>query len=484
MKTIIFFDRCFLTHHFALMTKTLIKDYNVVHIASSDYEVQILAQNNITQNVLRCDIEIINIYNTEPLNFDLIKEIDDFYSKNTNGDFCLNSAIYCDRAKEILSYPDELHLAQSYYLFWKKILNNFEVACVLHETTSVLMNHICSTMCRSKNIPYLSHQWGNGDVPYSYYYAEYDTHSNHTIKQQYELYLSHPELIDKERCDTYIEKFKKSFDIIFSGQKHINHSITNLLIKSIKERILQFTQRNKYDKIGNNVDYWMVRDRLWKRRLRNAVQYKKRIKFEEMVPGEKYFYYSFHLEPEATISYLNGGWYVNQVKLIENIASSLPAGYYLYVKDHPHEYAYRDVIDYERLQHIPNVRLLRQDIPGKLVVKNAIGLFTINGTNGYEAILLGKPVFTFGKSYYSFYRGCYYIENVKDIKNVVTQVLGSDNNCSETLYAYLNAYFDALYSGAVLLFSDPSTLPANINVEENAILLSENLMNYLKKQSE
>ena len=88
-------------------------------------------------------------------------------------------------------------------------------------------------------------------------------------------------------------------------------------------------------------------------------------------------------------AFLDALIYANQVKLIENIAASLPVGYYLYVKDHPHELAYRKAEDYRRLMQIPNVRLLRKSIPGKLVIRNAVGVFTINGTAGFEGLLLG-----------------------------------------------------------------------------------------------
>ena len=196
--------------------------------------------------------------------------------------------------------------------------------------------------------------------------------------------------------------------------------------------------------------------------------------------GEKYYYYSFHLEPEATVLYLSDGIYANQVKLIENIAASLPAGYYLYVKDHPHEYAYRSACDYKRLMNIPNVRLLHQFISGKQLIAGAVGVFTINGTAGFEGLMLGKQVYCFGRSFYSFHPSVNYIHNIRDIRSVVYENMDNEKSTGDSLLVFVNAYLESLHKGFVTYFGDRAER-AGFDQDENAKVIVTDLIEELKK---
>lgn len=67
------------------------------------------------------------------------------------------------------------------------------------------------------------------------------------------------------------------------------------------------------------------------------------------------------------------------------------------MKDHPHEFAYRNAEDYLRLMNIPNVRLFNSKIPGRVLINNAVGVFTINGTAGFEGSFNGQASVLFRK---------------------------------------------------------------------------------------
>ncbi len=78
------------------------------------------------------------------------------------------------------------------------------------------------------------------------------------------------------------------------------------------------------------------------------------------------------------------------IKLIENIAEQLPPGCFLYIKDHPHRPAFRDMVYFERISLILNVKLVNPSVEGMDIIQNSKGIITISGTSGFEAILLNK----------------------------------------------------------------------------------------------
>ena len=160
-----------------------------------------------------------------------------------------------------------------------------------------------------------------------------------------------------------------------------------------------------------------------------------------------YYFYPLHLEPEAVVNYLADGIYRNQIKLIENIAGQLPVGTYLYVKDHPHDIGYRRVTDYLRLKAVPNVMLIHARESSKSIIQNSIGVITLNGTAGFEAMLLGKKVFTFGKAFYSISPLAIYVHNVRDLKDLLETTCGTINEVDYYLKRFILALIKSSYSG-------------------------------------
>ena len=142
-------------------------------------------------------------------------------------------------------------------------------------------------------------------------------------------------------------------------------------------------RQSRYDKYIDNIDHWELRRDLAGQKIVNLLQYRAQVRFDAFDPSVPYYFYPFQLEPEAGVHYQGHGLYMNQVKLIQNIAAQLPPGAVLYVKDHPHDHGYRAAIDYLRLNHVPNIRLLDSHIPAKQVIAGARGVMTITGTAGF-----------------------------------------------------------------------------------------------------
>jgi hypothetical protein len=120
--------------------------------------------------------------------------------------------------------------------------------------------------------------------------------------------------------------------------------------------------------------------------------------------------YALHTQPESSID-VAGSYFSNQIELITFISRSLPVSHELYVKIHPTDVDGKSLFFYKKIAQIPGVRLINYDIESRDLVLKASIIFTLTGTIGYEASLLGKWVITFGRNYYNkmptvHYCGC------------------------------------------------------------------------------
>jgi len=122
--------------------------------------------------------------------------------------------------------------------------------------------------------------------------------------------------------------------------------------------------------------------------------------FDTPVPGGRYVLYPIHFQPEAS-TLVQAPYYLDQAALIEDISKSLPVGYQLYVKEHVSNRGRRPLSFYKRLRETFGVRLLGPDEDTWTLIRGAAAVAVITGTVGWEGLLFGKPVVTFGDVFYN-----------------------------------------------------------------------------------
>jgi len=127
-----------------------------------------------------------------------------------------------------------------------------------------------------------------------------------------------------------------------------------------------------------------------------------------------FVFFPLHYEPELAILLLSP-FYFNQIELIRYVARSLPLQYKLYVKEHPAMYSKRARSYYKELKKIPNVVLVDTHIKSFDLIQKAKLVTTITGSAGWEAVLLGKPVITFGSV---FYNALSFVTRLRDIETL------------------------------------------------------------------
>lgn len=118
-----------------------------------------------------------------------------------------------------------------------------------------------------------------------------------------------------------------------------------------------------------------------------------------------YFAYPIQFHPESSTS-VDSPAYIDEWANIEGIIQNMPAGYRLYVKDHRHAVGRQPMDFYARLQRLPNAILVSPWYDPKRLMRSAKAIVCSTSTFGFEALVLGTPVFVLGHPFYDFFPGC------------------------------------------------------------------------------
>lgn len=258
---------------------------------------------------------------------------------------------------------------------------------------------------------------------------------------------------EKEAID-YIKEFRKRHIIYgdylrtYTGKQEFYRSIWRSPIKTLR-RVLDYFNRYYF---GDLKDDYMFKNKspirlaiaeLDVRNKRAAL--KRNSIFEKPNYREQYVYYTLPFEPEIT-TMLWAPFYLDQISLVENIAKSLPMNFKLYVKEHPTMIGHRPVSYYKKLLRIPNVRLIDPSISSYEITKNARLVITITGTVGLEALLLKKPVITFGRPFYNKLDMVKKVGSMHSLPKLIRDALENHKHDEEQLVRFLTIYFEGTFS--------------------------------------
>lgn len=196
------------------------------------------------------------------------------------------------------------------------------------------------------------------------------------------------------------------------------------------------THENEYSYISP----WIYFKDAFKRKFRNLIGVDDL--YDAFTPEkDHYVYFPLHLEPEIALL-LQAPYQTDQAALIRQIARSLPVNYKLYVKDHPEMAQYRPRSFYKSIKRNPNVKLINASIRGFDLILGAKLITTITGSTGWEAIMLKKPVITFGHVFYNSLKMTRYCERIEQLPFLIKEKLEDYRHDEEELLAYLTALFE------------------------------------------
>jgi hypothetical protein len=169
-------------------------------------------------------------------------------------------------------------------------------------------------------------------------------------------------------------------------------------------------------------DAW-GRTKLTVRRAVNSFYMRRLCRYDGMddIPGRIAFY-GLHVQPENSIDVL-GPFVSDQLKLIKDIRRSLPFDTTLIVKEHPNFLGMKSPGFFREVRKIPNVLLIRHDVPTFELYDRVDLVLTVSGTTAYEAGMLGIPAITFSPMYFGGLSSVRHCSSVTELKDLAVELL-------------------------------------------------------------
>ena len=148
--------------------------------------------------------------------------------------------------------------------------------------------------------------------------------------------------------------------------------------------------------------------------------------------------YALHTQPESSID-VAGSYFSDQIALITFISRSLPVSHELYVKIHPTDVDGKSLLYYIKIAKLPGIKLINFDVDSRELVQKAAIIFTLTGTIGYEAGLMGKHVVTFAENYYNIMPTVHYCDSPPKLPALIDSLLETmpTENLNEGIILFL-----------------------------------------------
>ena len=192
-----------------------------------------------------------------------------------------------------------------------------------------------------------------------------------------------------------------------------------------------------------------------------------------------------HFQPERTTD-PEAGVFSYQYLAIKLLADVLPAGWKIYVKEHPRQVNshpdvrymhYRSVDDYEQISELPNVVMISPSFDSQVLIKSCTMTAACTGSTVWEGMLQGKPGINFGRVWHGACRSSLLVKSVED--TVAAYRILSEKMPDEVrkdITVFLEEFRSAMivsvnYEGAAI----GSELPRNILVSHLAEAILKSL---------
>ena len=202
-----------------------------------------------------------------------------------------------------------------------------------------------------------------------------------------------------------------------------------LLIRRIPSQIKSLVNTIKRRRLGRYIKYTdyrsyysvaaMLGESIQYRR--NLFQLPRRWLLKEP-PAGRYVFFGLHLQPESSID-VGAHFYSDQLRVVEMIARSIPPTHKLLVKLHKSGVAQYSPDQLAQFTKLPGVQLVSPFANTRAFIQQAALIFSIQGTIGLEAALLGKPVVMFGDSPVGIFPSASGIGKLSDLPHLVRKKL-------------------------------------------------------------
>lgn len=292
------------------------------------------------------------------------------------------------------------------------------------------------------------------------------------------------DFIIPEEESNYLDSYIKNIETIQPDYMKTNGlSSTNFVKKVFKKRKMNHIIKTLLSFFESNENSFQIGSPLRKtinfnmreiKRFFNAKIINKYYKHD--FDDKKFYLYPLHFHPESSTSIL--ARFYDEFNLIKNISFSLSENEYLVVKDHLSAFGYESAKFYKKISELPNVILARPDLNAKTLVNKSLGVITLTSTVGYEAIIMDKPVVTFGEVFYNNHPLVFHAKGYADITSAFNFIKNNTKQSNlhreytkKFLYAYKSLGFNLVinHSGGLSEQSKSAEVIVNNLIKKHSV---------------
>jgi hypothetical protein len=193
---------------------------------------------------------------------------------------------------------------------------------------------------------------------------------------------------------------------------------------------------------------------------RNLWQLHRRRLLDRPIEG-RYAFFGLHMQPESSIDVL-AHFFSNQLRVIELMSRSLPPTHKLLVKLHKSDAPNYSSAWLARLTSFPAVELVSPYADSFELISHADLVFSIQGTIGLEAALLGKPLILFGDSPTKVFPSASTIGKTSDLPDLVRAKLAESAPSRTQIVDAFACYLAPFYSASL---NDWSIAPTDSQID-------------------
>jgi hypothetical protein len=198
-----------------------------------------------------------------------------------------------------------------------------------------------------------------------------------------------------------------------------------------------------------------------------------------------YIYVTLHAQPERATN-PNGGVFDEQDVMIGLLASVLPKGWRIYVKEHPSQFFPilpdngRWTTTYDAMLAHPGVSFVPRHTSSFDLIDRAQAVASVTGTACWEAVARGIPALSFGESWYKGCEGVHIVRTAQDCRQALKRIMAGDRPDPQAVRLFLRAA-EEVCTEAYL--NDDDAGIARISRAENIAVLARTIVDFCRSRS-
>jgi hypothetical protein len=367
------------------------------------------------------------------------------------------------------TYDERKHLYYTYVRYWSGVLDAVKPDVYISPVSPhIIYDYVLYCLCKMRGIKTIMYNQPSlygwiypvdhfEDMPPSIQttYEEFlrlksiGKLAPYTISKQSEFYLKKTSSDYSTAIPFYMKEQQKQNQIgIFFLKKFITHpdNISNMIVKakSLLSRDHYVKQKGKTIEQSNMKGLEYLWNRILGAKKKNQLKQHYQTLQQNPELNRSYVYVALHYQPENSTS-PQGETFADQYLLVDLLSKCLPEGWSVYVKEHSSQWHIklhgergRTTDFYDALAALPNVRIVPISSPNFELIDNSKAVATVTGTTGWEAIVRGKPVLTFGHAWYKGCEGVFYTPSEKTCRTALTKIADGYKVDKEAVRLYVH----------------------------------------------